>query len=65
MQRLSSFNADVQATPLVGLSTASSAPVVATDTHLIAIGKLQAQATAAPTTTSVSRTSIVNALIFG
>jgi len=42
---ISDFAATVRATVLTGLSTASSAVVVAGDTILVAIGKLQAQVT--------------------
>lgn len=52
------FVADVRAAVLTGLSTASSAAVVAADTLLQAIGKLQAQVALRATIASPSFTSV-------
>lgn len=61
--RLSSFPTDVLGVALTGLSTASSAAVVATDTELVAFGKLQAQSTAmAPALNNVGRNLIHNSM---
>lgn len=57
--RLSTFPADVRGAVLTGFSTATNAAVVATDTVLAALGKLQAQVSAGGTPAMVKIAEII------
>jgi hypothetical protein len=58
---ISDFAATVRATVLTGLSTATSAVVSATDSILVAIGKLQAQNTAQDAAIALNTAKVTNA----
>jgi hypothetical protein len=58
--RLSTFPTDVASVLLAGLSTATNAAIAATDTVLIALGKLQAQITAVKASVPIASTTTPN-----